>query len=290
MKQSIITFVATCLTLTCLADNTETPVIAADKGSAPVETTFNCNTLIDHQTCMTLDKNSRELLIQHRSGRIKTVKDIFGLYGASNISMGFNYGITDKLTVGVATERDAKYQTLNWKYAFLEQTENDSIPFSLTYYGNISIDAGNKEAMGEHYKFGNTLSNFHELILARKINDKFSVQASSGYCYYTFYDSTKSADQVNVTVGGYYNFYKSLSLNFTYAQPFTPKELVRYYHVQSKPNAALGIEVNTMRHDFQLFATTYRGLLAQQNYMFNANDFTKKDNIFIGFNLTVRFF
>jgi len=50
------------------------------------------------------------------------------------------------------------------------------------------------------------------------------------------------------------------------------------------PGLSLGFEFGTSGHAFQLFITNYAGIVNQENYMYNQNDFFNGD-ILIGFNI-----
>jgi hypothetical protein len=43
------------------------------------------------------------------------------------------------------TTQDYKLQDLEWKYAILQQTRSNSMPVSLSYYGNMVIEATEKK-------------------------------------------------------------------------------------------------------------------------------------------------
>jgi hypothetical protein len=53
---------------------------------------------------------------------------LYGIYAPSNIRLGFNYGITSKLTVGFGTEKNNKMQEFLLKYAILSQNRGGTIP------------------------------------------------------------------------------------------------------------------------------------------------------------------
>jgi len=55
-----------------------------------------------------------------------------------------------------------------------------------------------------------------------------------------------------------------------------------------EPGAAIGFEIATATHAFQLFAGNYQHLVAQKNYVMNTNKFDT-DGVVIGFNVNVRF-
>ena len=78
-----------------------------------------------------------------------------------------------------------------------------------------------------------------------------------------------------------------MSAIFEYHQPFNINP-VHDYQEEIQPGAALGIEIGTSTHAFQVFASNYQDILAQRNYGMNTNQFDSK-GILIGFNVTVRF-
>jgi hypothetical protein len=87
-----------------------------------------------------------------------------------------------------------------------------------------------------------------------------------------------------VSVGARANLFGSHSLILEYDQLLTKQDI----DVQPKPNLALGWEIGTATHTFQLFVANYSQILNQRNLLFNTNDFTKGDYL-AGFNITVRF-
>ena len=120
-----------------LSAQDETP---AEQKSKPVRFTFGTSILIDNHTIATPYKGGIELEIHHRFSLIENYKNLFGIYGAANTRLGLNYGITDRIMLGVGTTKDYKLQDIQWKYLILQQTEDNKMPVSLSYYGNIVLD------------------------------------------------------------------------------------------------------------------------------------------------------
>jgi hypothetical protein len=56
----------------------------------------------------------------------------------------------------------------------------------------------------------------------------------------------------------------------------------------NNPGISLGAEFATSGHAFQIFLTNFNGILPQQNYMKNTNDFFDK-GLLIGFNITRKY-
>jgi hypothetical protein len=262
------------------------------KGSEPVRLTFNTGTLIDNQTVATPYKGGIELQIQHRFSMIESIDNLFGIYGSANTRIGLNYGITDRLMVGAGTTKDYKLQDLRWKYLILQQTTDNSMPVSLSYYGNIVLDLRPEEEFGPmgEFKYIHRISYFTQLIVARKMSEKVSIQVAPSLAYFNSVplnaDSTVGYKNLNfgVHAGARANLFGSHSLLLEYDQLLTKSTP----DTPTKPNLSLGWEISTGTHAFQVFVANYNQIMDQRNLVFNTNDFAKGDYLF-GFNITVRF-
>jgi hypothetical protein len=259
--------------------------------SKPVRFTFGTGILIENQTVATPYKGGFEFQIYHRFSLIENIENLFGIYGAANTRLGLNYGITDRLMVGAGTTKDYKLQDLQWKYLILQQTEDNSMPVSLSYYGNLVLDLRDKEAFGpeDRYRSIHRLSYFTQLILARKFSEKFSFQVAPSVIYFNAvpqYSNESSYKNLNfgVSAGGRANLFGSHSLIFEYDQLLTKQDL----DDQPKPSLSLGWEIGTATHSFQVFVTNYSNIINQYNLLYNTNDLTDWEYL-VGFNITVRF-
>lgn len=260
--------------------------------SKPVRFTFGTTTLIDNNTTETLYKGSIELQIHHRFSLIENYHNLFGIYGSANTRIGLSYGITDRIMIGVGTTKDYQLQDIQWKYSILRQTEDNKIPVSLSYYGNMVIDARSKDNFGPEGSFRtiHRLSYFTQLIVARKINDMFSVQVAPSVAYFNSVpqniDSTSGYKNLNVGIsaGARANLFGSHSVIIEYDQLLTKQNIA----VQPKPNLSLGWEIGTATHSFQVFVANYNQIINQRNLVFNTNDWQKSQWL-VGFNIHVRF-
>jgi hypothetical protein len=279
-----------------------TPVFSqetAKEGPKAVRNTFGTGILIENQTVATPYKGGIELEIHHRFSRINNYKDLFGIYGAANTRIGLNYGITDKIMIGIGTTKDYKLQDVQWKYLILEQKDDNSMPVSLSYYGNMVIDAQSEETFGpvNNYKFIHRLSYFTQLIVARKFGEKVSVQVAPSMAYFnaapkfraegdTVYHNYKNLN-LGVSAGLRANLFGAHSFILEYDQLLTKQDLGSGV-TQPKPNLSAGWEIGTGTHTFQIFVTNYNQIINQRNLVFSTNDFTKGDYM-VGFNIIVRF-
>jgi hypothetical protein len=259
--------------------------------SKPVRFTFGTTILIENHTVMTPYKGGLELEVLHRFSRMTNIKDLYGIQGSANTRIGLNYGITDRIMIGAGTTKDYKLQDIQWKYLILQQTEDNNMPVSLSYYGNIVADLRQKDVFGPaaSFKQMHRLSYFNQLIVARKINGMFSVQIAPSVTYFNSVPITNDSTgyknlNFGLSAGARANLFGGHSLILEYDQLLTKQNLP----VQPKPNLSLGWEIGTATHTFQIFVTNYNQILNQRNLVFNTNDWKKRDYM-IGFNITVRF-
>ena len=146
---------------------------------------------------------------------------------------------------------------------------------------------------------------FNQLIIARKITNKLSVQVAPGVShqnavngYYTKNDSTgkdifreMKYDHFSIAVSARYKVTNVTSFMVNYDQPLTKHETHN-----PNPNLSFGVEFNTSDHSFQLFVGNYSLLNPQRNNLYNTNSpfgYTQADGtkvkggkFLIGFNIT----
>ena len=245
-------------------------------------------------------------------------EDFWGFFAPSNIRLGFSYVPLNKLNVGigftkttVAVIPDQSPSSVSgplWdgslKYSIITQTKGIS-PVSLTYYGNMSYNT-KKDPDKEIYRdYSDRFTYFNQLIIARKVNEKLSVQVApsvshqnvvNGY-YVKLNDSTLQAEpgmefnHFAIALSARYKLTEVTSVMINYDQPITK-------HAYNNPNPSLsfGLEFNTSAHSFQVFATNYYFLVPQINNLYNTNSpfkYTDAANtkveggkFLIGFNIT----
>ncbi len=256
---------------------------ARKKSDKPVRSPWDSDIFISTQTSLLLPKKTPEFVIQHRFGNLNSGDfDLAGIYGASNIRLALTYGICDRFQIGLGTTKNNKYQDLNWKVSILTQTRSGSMPLSLTYFGNVVLNANKPDYFGTEYLFAHRISYYNQLIVSRKFSHVVSLQISGSYAHYNLVDTASFPGMKNDVFGlgfaGRFRVSPQTSITLEYDQPFNTSDKV-------KPNLSLGVEIATSSHSFQIFLTTYRGIIPQDNLGYNTNDFLK-GNILLGFNIT----
>lgn len=286
-KTGLSVLLMLCFTVGSLSAQDAEEVIVTT-GKKAVKNTFESVWLMDNQTVMVPVKGTFQMDIQHRFGTVKNgFDDLWGIYAPSNIRLGFNYAPISKLYLGFGLTKERLQWDFNIKYALLQQMKGGGLPFSLTYFGNMAVDGRDKKYFG---RGTDRLSYFHQLILASKVTDKFSVQASPSLSYFNTVegyldengDVQKKLENAHfaVAVMGRYKITESLAIMAGVDQPITAHPTNNPY-----PNVCFGLEIATSSHAFQIFAGNYNSILPQRNNVFNQNDY-ENGQFLIGFNIT----
>jgi len=208
--------------------------------------------------------------------------------------MQLGAGITKKGMMGEKSIID-----LNAKWAVLTQTRKNSIPVSVTLYGNIGVDGvdasaydGVKIRMSSDkstvsFLPADRVSYFSQLMVARKFNDWLSLQAGVSFTHYNMVKSIYDHDKVGVHFNGRVKVSPQGSLIFTYDHPLKIKEISEQWEWTNHPKPALcfGYEVSTGTHAFQLYMGSTSSLLPQDNIMWNQSEIDKS-GLTIGFTIT----
>ena len=255
--------------------------------SKPVKNTFSSIWIIDNHSVMVPYRKTFEFDIQHRFGLVYNgFEDLWGLYAPSNIRLGFSYVPVNDLMVGFGFTKNNLLWDFNVKYSLLQQMTEKGSPVSITYYGNAAIDTRDKSffANADDLKMTDRLSFFHQVMIARKISDKFSLQLAGSLSHFnTIYPNENPVDgnlqelqndNFSIAVSGRYKLSNALNFIFNYDQPLTTRPSSNPEKPDSKdpkPNVSLGLEINTSAHQFQLFVGNFTSIVPQYNNTFNAN-------------------
>ncbi|MEI8280058.1 MAG: DUF5777 family beta-barrel protein [Bacteroidota bacterium] len=261
--------------------STETPK------SIPVKNTFESNLLIDAQSVMVPTKGTLEFDIQHRFGIVNNgYSDFYGLFSPAIIRLGIAYVPINNLQIGIGLCSDRMQVDLNAKYAIAKQKKN-GLPISITYYGNIAMDT---RSASDFVTNGDRLSYFNQLMIARKITSKLSLQAAISCSHFNnvvgyiapdgAIKNTVNNDQFTLSFMGRYKITNLMSILVDYDQPLTQNTTNN-----PRPDLAFGLEIITSSHCFQIIVANSQYSLPQNSAMYNQNDYSKGQYL-IGFNMT----
>jgi hypothetical protein len=243
----------------------------------PERAAFESSYIIDMATDVMPTKKTLEIQMGHRFGLVDGgTNDLIGFWAPSNIRIGLTYSVHDRVTIGYGTTKFDRLQDFNWKVGILKQTRSDKIPVNVSYFGNFTIDARPKE---NFRNLEDRYSNFHQLIISRRFNPDLSLQIAPSISHYNVVTEPMKNDVFAISAGGRYKVSPQTAIIMEYTHPFTN------YDNDPEAGFGLGVEFRTSSHAFQLFISSYQGIVPQKNIMFNQNDFFDGDFL-IGFNIT----
>src|SRR5579872_110787 len=105
--------------------------MAANKTKTYVTGTFKATHIVNTQTIESPAQNNLNFVIQHRFGQLNSGSyNFFGLDNAT-LRLGLDYGITDRLAVGIGRSSYLKTFDGYAKYKVLKQTEGNQIPLTV---------------------------------------------------------------------------------------------------------------------------------------------------------------
>ena len=248
-----------------------------------VENTFGGTHIINGQSIETTQKGVLNFIILHRFGTLNSgFYNAFGLDAAS-MRIGFEYGITNRLSVGIGRSTFEKQYDGNLKYRLLWQSEGKrNMPISLTLASSVvlktlrysAVDTVKRNASDRYsYSF--------QAIFARKFGRALSLQLMPTAIHYNLV-ATPAVDNNIYSLGGAakVRVTPSSCLTFEYYYVLTNNKLPGTYN-----SFSIGYEIETAGHVFQLHATNSTGM-TDRTFITETTGRWGKGDIHFGFNIS----
>ncbi len=258
------------------------------KKDRPVAEPFFNGYLIDAQTTVIQDPKTLEFIIQHKFGTFENgSEDIWGIYNSANVRLGLDYVVYENLQVGWGLTRTDMTHDFNVKYTILEQTRKNTIPVAVGFYGNMGISQKPKDAFGAEYVFTDRMSYFGQLIIGRKFGDRATLQTGVSYSHFNQAKiATQDYSRIGVHLNGRVKITETGSFIFNYDQPLKALQLTRDPQVKLNPNIAIGWEIATATHAFQIYASYSQEILPQYYMARETKEEFEFEQFNIGFTIT----
>lgn len=226
--------------------------------------TFNSSKIINLQSTEMGTAGVMQFLVSHHFSNIWTkdagsqnVAQFFGLNsGVAHTYLSFDYSIKSWLNVGAALAGSSRYEGFAKFKLLRQQTGARNIPVSLVFYTVANVNT-TKDASIQ--VTGNKFSFMNQILIARKLSDKLSLQLVPTWVHYNIvpYGINNSNEVFSVGLGGKYKVSTHMNLTFEYT-----RQLNMYENLVTKNGAILnyspdllsaGIEINTGGHLFQFY-------------------------------------
>ncbi|HEY0976318.1 MAG TPA: DUF5777 family beta-barrel protein [Flavobacteriales bacterium] len=201
--------------------------------------------------------------IGHRFGFVNGgINDFFGLDGAT-VRLGLDYGVTDRLMVGIGRSGFQKTVDGFAKYKLLRQCQQGcEMPLTLAIVAASSVTTLQSDqvpwyAPGREDYFSHRLSYSFQAIIGRKFSDSFSLEVLPGVVHRNLVATPDDPnDLLNVGTAGRMKLSKRVSLNAEYFYVLPDQGDRSAY----RNSASVGFDIETGGHVFQLHFTNSTGM------------------------------
>ncbi len=243
--------------------------------------TFKSTRIINGQSVENTSGGVLSFIIAHRFGKINDgFYELFGL-DQSTIRFGLEYGISNDLNIGIGRSSFQKTFDGYVKYKLLKQsTGAKKMPITLSLFSGVAANGLEDLIPGEKDRFASRISYSFQALIARKFNNNLSLQLSPTLIHRNLVLTNENLNDVYaIGLGGRYKLNNRVAINAEY-----------FYRMQSDRlpdtnNAvALGVDIETGGHIFQLHITNSRGML-ERYFVAETNGDLLDGDIFFGFNI-----
>ncbi|MFA9290533.1 MAG: DUF5777 family beta-barrel protein [Solirubrobacteraceae bacterium] len=243
---------------------------------------FKTTRIINGHSLETTLRGVLDARINHRFGFInKGIEDLFGLDDAF-IRIGADYGITDRLTVGLGRNSVEKVLDGFIKYKILHQsTGKVNMPITLVVVSNIDLITSTKfnPELSDYFWTRSFYTN--QLLIGRKISEGTSIQFMPTLVHRNYVKTnTESNDVFLIGVAGRQKLTKRLSLNAEYYYAL-PNQLAP----NIRNSLSIGLDIETGGHVFQLFFSNSKGTDHRSFLTDTTNSWSNRE-IGFGFNVS----
>jgi len=245
----------------------------------PVTATFKSPRIVNLRSNESIARHELDFQVMHRFGDIAGhdggVRTFYGLDFSTDIRIGFDYGLTDHLTVGIARAKGNTAQRELYegslKYKLLEQNRGGSRPVGVTLFGNAVVSgmtSTTDESLASTFQRpADRWSFVGQVIFTRKFNDRLSLALLPTVVHRVLVEQHDDNTVPAIGIGGRFRFNQRLSLIADYVLVHRSSSSRDYYRdrgIEFYNPLGVGLEVETGGHVFALTFTNSAPILENQ--------------------------
>jgi hypothetical protein len=255
---------------------------ADSAGTSFTKATFKATRVINGHSVELIPGRELLFLISHRFGTLNSgAYNFFGLDGAT-IRLALEYGLTDRLNVGVGRSSLQKTYDGYLKYQLLRQQDQGwSHPVTLTAFASTAIKTLEFANPERDNHFSSRLFFAYQLLVARKFNERFSLQLSPTLVHRNLVPAVRDENNVAALgAGTRYKLTKRTSFNAEYYYLLPGATADDFRNVLS-----VGFDIETGGHVFQLHLTNAQGMI-EKFFIPETIGSWRDGDIYFGFNIS----
>ncbi len=243
---------------------------------------FKTNRVINLHSLESTAGGVLDFKINHRFGFINGGPyEFFGLDNAM-MRLGFDYGITDQLTVGIGRSSFQKSFDGFLKYKILRQSTGKKVmPVTLAVLASSSLNSVKWADPTRDNYFSSRLFYTYQLIVGRKFSDRLSLQLSPTLVHRNLVATRAEKNDVYALgAAGRIKLTNRLAINAEYIYVL-PDQLGPDYH----NSLSVGVDIETGGHVFQLHFTNSTSMI-EKGFITETVGQWEKGGIHFGFNVS----
>jgi hypothetical protein len=243
--------------------------------------TFKTSRIVLGQSIENSPKGTLLFMVQHNFGSID--QGAYNMWGldASTIRLGFEYGLTKRMSIGIGRSSFQKTFDGSVKYKVLMQsTGARRMPLSLSVYGSGELNSMRFTDEGRKNYFSSRLTYVAQLLIARKFSQKLSLQLTPTYVHKNLVPGRADQNDIMAAgLGGRYKLTQRTSVNAEYFYLLPGQSADDYQDCLS-----VGFDIETGGHVFQLRLTNAQPLFESAFITETSSKWTDK-GIYFGFTI-----
>lgn len=259
---------------------------AADTKTDFTTATFKSTRIVSGHSIERMQKKQLDFRISHRFGQLNS--GAYNLYGLDQAYIHFSleYGITNWLMVGIGRGTYEKTFDGFAKFSILRQSNGaKNMPVSVSFLTTTALNSltSNDLHLPGVY-FSSRFSYVYQLLVARKFNERFSLELNPTIVHRNLVDTELDPNDVGaVGLGGRIKLTKRLSLNAEYYYVIPP--INDYRSSKTYNPLSIGIDLETGGHVFQLFVSNSVAMI-EKGFIAETNSRWGNGGIHFGFNIS----
>ena len=243
---------------------------------------FKATRVINLHSLENMAAGELDIRIHHRFGFLSGgIYDLFGLDDAT-IRLGADYGITDRLMIGVGRSSYEKTYDGFIKYKLLRQsTGAKKMPVTMALFSSMAIKTLKPSDPTRENYFSSNLYYAFQVILGRKFSEAFTLQLSPSLVHRNLVETAAEANDVLACgIAGRIKLSKRVSLNSEYIYVLPDQLAEGYYN-----SFSIGFDIETGGHVFQLHFSNSTSMIEKGFIAENVGRWADGD-VHFGFNIS----
>jgi len=221
-----------------------------------VTSAFKSTRVINGQSMEMLGAGVLDVRILHRFDPLSEgIQEFFGLDHAS-MRLGFDYGISDNLTIGVGRSTFNKELDGFLKYRILRQsTGPGASPFSVVLVGGMCYETYTNKDTSKEVTYDHRVAYFFQVVAGRKFSERFSLQLTPSLVHRNIVSPADANDIYAMGLGTRFKISRRVAFVLDYFYVFNGLP----HDVGSNP-LSIGVDIETGGHVFQLHFSNSAGM------------------------------